>query len=66
MNQPSFIIRFLIVFVPALVFLFLMYLAGVTDNVFMTIVCLLAFVWFIQAIYKKVMNKRATNTDDEK
>ena len=58
MSQPGFIIRFLIFFVPLLLFLFVMYLAGITDNLFMTILLSLAFVWMIQAVYRMVLKKR--------
>ncbi|MDO4544761.1 MAG: hypothetical protein Q4C25_01265 [Bacillota bacterium] len=60
MNQPSFIIRFLIFFVPLLLFLFVMILAGITDNIFMTIILCLAFVWLEQAVYKAILKKKET------
>lgn len=62
MKQPSFFVRFLIVFIPLLFFLFLMSLAGITDNVLVTVILLLAIVWMIQAIYKKVISG---NQDDD-
>lgn len=62
MNNSSFIVRFLVIFIPLMVFMFLMHLAGITDNIFMTIILSLALVWMIQAIYKKVL-KRKENKD---
>ena len=57
MKQHSFIVRFVIIFVPLLLFLLLMFLAGITKNIFMTLILSLAFTWMVQAIYKKVMLK---------
>lgn len=61
MKQHSFIVRFVIIFVPLLLFLLLMSLAGITKNIFMTLILSLAFTWMVQAIYKKVMLKRNRN-----
>ncbi len=61
MKQHSFIVRFVIIFVPLLLFLLLMFLAGITKNIFMTLILSLAFTWMVQAIYKKVMLKRNRN-----
>lgn len=58
MKNPSFIVRFLVFFVPLLIFMFIMSLAGITDNLFMTVILSLAFVWMVQAIYKMVLKKR--------
>lgn len=56
-NQPSFAVRFLIVFVPLIVFMFLIFLAGIR-NIFMMVILALAFTWMIQAIYKKYQDKK--------
>lgn len=61
MNQPNFFIRVLIFFVPLVLFLILMAMAGITENVFMTIILSLAFVWMLQKIYKMILSKREGN-----
>lgn len=66
MKQHSFIVRFVIIFVPLLLFLALMSLAGITKNVFMTLILSLAFTWMIQAIYKKIMRKRNSSDGGDK
>lgn len=58
MNGHSFIVRFLIVFIPLMIFMFIMSIAGITDDLLMTIILSLAFVWMVQAIYKAVMRKK--------
>ena len=57
MKQPNFFIRVIIFFVPLVLFLIVMAMAGITDNVFMTIVLSLAFVWMLQRIYKMLIKK---------
>ena len=51
--QAGFIKRFIIIFIPLIIFMILIKLAGI-DNIFMMIILALAFVWMVQAIYKKV------------
>jgi len=58
MFNKEFLLRVLIFFVPLMIFLFIMAMAGITDNMFMTIILLLAFVWMLQAIYKRIIAKR--------
>ena len=48
MKMQSFIIRFLIFFIPLAIFMFIMTWIGITKNVFLTILLSLAFVWMIQ------------------
>ncbi|MDO4745284.1 MAG: hypothetical protein Q4B18_01875 [Bacillota bacterium] len=57
MNQPGFFVRVIVFFVPLVMFLILMAMAGITDNLFMTIILSLAFVWMLQRIYKIVLKK---------
>lgn len=57
MNQPGFFVRVIVFFVPLVIFLLLMAMAGITDNLFMTIILSLAFVWMLQRIYKIVLKK---------
>ena len=59
MKMQSFIIRFLICFIPFAIFMFIMTWIGITKNVFLTILLSLAFVWMIQAIYKIVLNRKS-------
>ena len=59
MKMQSFIIRFLIFFIPLAIFMFIMTCIGITKNVFLTILLSLAFVWMIQAIYKIVLNRKS-------
>lgn len=55
--QAGFIKRFIIIFIPLIIFMILIKLAGI-DNIFMMIILALAFVWMVQAIYKKVSEKK--------
>lgn len=55
--QAGFIKRFIIIFIPLIIFMILIKLAGI-DNMFMMIILALAFVWMVQAIYKKVSEKK--------
>lgn len=55
--QAGFIKRFIIIFIPLIIFMILIKLAGI-DNIFMLIILALAFVWMVQAIYKKVSEKK--------
>ena len=55
--QAGFIKRFIIIFIPLIIFMILIKLAGI-DNIFMMIILSLAFVWMVQAIYKKVSEKK--------
>ena len=55
--QAGFIKRFIIIFIPLIIFMVLIKLAGI-DNMFMMIILALAFVWMVQAIYKKVSEKK--------
>ena len=64
-NQPNFIIRFVMFFVPLAIFLFLMVMAGVTDNLFVAIMLALAFVWMLQAVYKRVLAKKNDNANNK-
>lgn len=57
MKQPNFFVRVIIFFVPLVLFLLVMAMAGITDNLFMTIILSLAFVWMLQTIYKRVLRK---------
>lgn len=57
MKQPNFFVRVIIFFVPLVLFLLVMAMAGITDNLFMTIILSLAFVWMLQNIYKRVLRK---------
>lgn len=57
MYNPSFLTRFLVFFIPLLLFFFLMYAAGITNNMFLTIILSLAVVWMVQAGYKHYMKK---------
>lgn len=57
MKNPSFLIRFLIFFIPLMIFFFLMYAAGITNNMFVTILLSLAVVWMVQACYKTYLRK---------
>ena len=59
MKMQSFIIRFLIFFIPLAIFMFIMTWIGITKNVFLTILLSLAFVWMIQAIYNIVLNRKS-------
>ena len=65
MKKPNFGIRFLIIFVPLVIFIILMDLAGITKNIPMTIILALVFVWFVQAIYKQVLMRKANKEEDE-
>lgn len=60
--QAGFIKRFLIIFIPLIIFMVLIKLAGI-DNMFMMIILALAFVWMVQAIYKKVSEKKDKEKD---
>ena len=55
--QAGFIKRFIIIFIPLIIFMILIKLAGI-DNMVMMIILELAFVWMVQAIYKKVSEKK--------
>lgn len=55
--QAGFIKRFIIIFIPLIIFMILIKLAGI-DNIFMMIILALAFVWMVQAICKKVSEKK--------
>ena len=55
--QAGFIKRFIIIFIPLIIFMILIKLAGI-DNIFMMIILALAFVWMVKAIYKKVSEKK--------
>ncbi|MDO4393917.1 MAG: hypothetical protein Q4C80_05835 [Bacillota bacterium] len=58
-NKTSgFIVRFLIIFIPLMIMMFLMHIAGITKNLFMTIILSLAIVWMIQSIYKKALKAK--------
>ncbi|MBQ0079579.1 MAG: hypothetical protein KBS66_06810 [Eubacterium sp.] len=62
-NQPSFIVRFLVVFVPLVVFMFLIFLSGIR-NTFMMIILALAFTWMVQALYKKYLDKKQSQSEN--
>lgn len=64
MQEHGFLIRFLIIFLPLIVFMVLIRLAGI-DNLFMIIILSLAFVWMIQAIYKKIMAKKQQEKEND-
>lgn len=55
--SKDFVKRFIIIFIPLIIFMILIKLAGI-DNMFMIIILALAFVWMIQAMYKKYSEKR--------
>ena len=65
MKKQNFGIRFLIIFVPLVIFMVLMNLAGITKNIPMTIILALVFVWFVQAIYKQILMRRSNKEEDE-
>ena len=65
MKKPGFGIRFLVIFVPLVIFFILMNMAGITKNIPMTIILALVFVWFVQAIYKQVLMRRANKEEEE-
>ncbi|MDY4959523.1 MAG: hypothetical protein SO262_04485 [Lentihominibacter sp.] len=56
MNR-DFVKRFIIIFLPLIIFMILIKMAGI-DNMFMIIILSLAFVWMIQATYKKYSEKK--------
>lgn len=58
MFNKDFVVRVLFFFIPLMIFLAIMAMAGITDNMFMTLILMLAFVWMLQAIYKRVIAKR--------
>lgn len=60
----SFVKRMLFFFIPSMVALILMQIAGITQNLFMTAICLLAIVWMLQAIYKIILQKKEDKEND--
>ena len=64
MKQPSFLMRFIVIFIPLIIFMVLVRVAGI-DNLFMIIILALAFVWMIQAIYKKYLQKKYPQEEEE-
>lgn len=56
MKEPSFIVRFSFIFVPLMIFLFFVFLAGIRNPIMMVILAL-GFTWMLQAIYRKLFFK---------
>ena len=55
--QITSLLTTILIIMIAVLFLLVMAMAGITDNLFMTIILSLAFVWMLQTIYKRVLRK---------